>query len=113
MPKKMTVNETARLAGVTNVAVHAAILRGEISAERFGNRMYMIDEDSAMEYAARVGKHRPGPTGRGIRKGLNVTMPEEVVNKLIRMAEERGISRSQMVEKMILAMEKMEAIING
>ena len=113
MAKKMTVAEVARMAGVTCNAVNAAILRGEISAERFGRRMFEVDEDSAMEYVARVLKHKPGPAGHGVRRGLTVTLPEETMDKFLRMVEERGISRAQMVEKMILAMEKMEAIING
>lgn len=113
MSKKMTVAEVARMAGVTCSAVNAAILRGELSAERFGRRMFEVYEDSAMEYAARVGKYKPGPAGRGVRMGLTVMLPEETMDKFLRMVEEHNVSRAQMVEKMILAMEKMEAIING
>lgn len=113
MSKKMTTLDVARLAGVTNNAVCAAIARGELSAERFGRRMFEVDEDSAMEYVARVLKHKPGPAGHGVRRGLTVTLPEETMNKFLRMVEEHNVSRAQVVEKMILAMEKMEAIING
>lgn len=113
MSKKMTTLEVARLAGVTNNAVNQAILRGELNAERFGSRMYMVDEDSAMEYAARVAKHKPGPGGRGLVKALNVSITETAMDELNRMADERGISRSRMVEKMILAMARMEGMING
>lgn len=113
MSKRMTVTEVARMAGVTGNAVNAAIICGELSAERFGERVFMIEEDSAREYAARVARHKPGREGRGLLKTLTVTLPEETLNKLLRMAEERGISRSQMVEKMILWMEKTEAMING
>ena len=113
MNKRMTVAEVARMAGVTSNAVNAAIHRGELSAERFGERMYMVEENSAREYAARVARRKPGTAGRGLLKTLTVTLPEETLNKLLRMAEERGISRSQMVGKMILWMEKTEAMING
>ena len=48
MSKRMTATEVARMAGVTNTAVYAAIARGELSAEQFG-RVFMVEEDSARE----------------------------------------------------------------
>ena len=112
MNKYMTVQEVARAACVSCPAVIGAINRGELRADKLG-KVYAIHEDSAMEYAARVAKHKPGPGGRGLVKALNVSITETALNEPTRMAEERGISRSRMVEKMIMAMVRMEGMLNG
>jgi hypothetical protein len=43
------------------------------------------------------------PREKRARKGIEVTLPDEALNRLERMAKARKVSRSQVVEALIMA----------
>ena len=51
---KMTVAEVAELTGYSEGHIRYLIRNDRIDAERVGERVYLIDRDSAVEYAARM-----------------------------------------------------------
>ncbi len=56
----MTVDEAARELGLTRRGVHKRIERGDMRAERFGDRVVLIPVDEVQRWRE-IGRLKPGP----------------------------------------------------